>query len=146
MPFHNYTLKVQNKTQFSLQEMSYFLIDHEGWMEYYQTANYAAQYPWLLIKLHCNIDTITAAYRTTRAAWQCYPHFLQELITFKGLFFLFWSYIVQAWSSVVHSNNWLCHHETSVSESHLLFHLHGSGYSVIAHGSLTLKSSPDCLF
>lgn len=74
----------------------------------------------ILIKLHCNIDTITATYWTAKAAWQCYPHFLQELITFKGPFLLFRSYIFQAWSSVVHSNNWLSHHETSVSELHLL--------------------------
>lgn len=102
--------------------MSYFLTEQAGWAECYQTVNYAVQYPWLLIKLHCNIHfTITAAYRTTKAPWQSYPHFLQEIITFKGPFFLFWSYIFQAWSSMVHSNNWLCHHETSVSELHLLF-------------------------
>lgn len=100
--------------------MSYLLTEQAGWTECYQTANYAVWYPWLLIKLHCNIDTITAAYWTTRAAWQHYPRFLQELTTFKGPLFLLLSYLFQAWSSVVHSNNWLCSHETSLSELHLL--------------------------
>lgn len=69
------------------------------------------------------------------------PHFLQELITFKGPFFLFWFYIFKLdpqWYIAI-TNSVTMRHQ---SQNYICSaYLHCSGHSVTVHGSLILKSS-----